>query len=264
VFPAALDPAQEDVVVTHPGLTYGGIVHAGFLRGPTILEVLRAIAKVYREAGLSYLRYKATPHIYHKVPSTDDLYALFRLKAVRYRCDLSAAIDLTSHWRLSKGRRSDLSKARRFGVQVELGARYLEPFWAILEENLASKYETRPTHTLAEIARLQSMFPEQIECVVGRIEDEEVAGVVLFRTSRVVHLQYAATTPKGNALGAQTAVMSHAIDRSQDWEARFFDFGMSNEREGQVLNEGLCRFKMSFGAGGVVYEFYELDLKRSS
>jgi hypothetical protein len=44
--------------------------------------------------------------------------------------------------------------------------------------------------------------------------------------------------------------------------ARYFDFGVSNEQGGQILNEGLYRFKMSFGAGGVVHEFYEVALMR--
>ncbi len=95
VFPAALDPVQEDVLMSHPGLTYGGVVHSGFLRGALMLEVLHAVAESYRAIGLRLLQYKAVPYIYHKAPATDDLYALFCLEAVRYRCDLSAAVDLT-------------------------------------------------------------------------------------------------------------------------------------------------------------------------
>src|SRR5919197_1305542 len=33
VLPAALDPADEETVVSHPGATYGGIVHDGTLQG---------------------------------------------------------------------------------------------------------------------------------------------------------------------------------------------------------------------------------------
>ncbi len=261
VLPAALDPTQEEVVVSHPGLTYGGLVHDGSLRGTMMLEALRAIARAYRGMSLRLLRYKAAPYIYHHVPSADALYALFRLGAVRYRCDLSATIDLTFRRRLSKLRRRDLSKARRSGVQVASDPCYLEPFWVILEENLAAKYDARPTHTLEEITRLQEAFPEKIKCMVGEVEDEVVAGVVLFHTPRVVHVQYAASTPDGNAVAAQTAVVEYAVEKSKDWRARYFDFGISTEGEGRMLNEGLHRFKGSFGAGGVAHEFYELDLR---
>ncbi len=262
VFPAALDPAREDLVVSHPGLTYGGIVHSGRLKGPMMIEALRTITEAYRAIGLRSLRCKAVPYIYHRIPSADDLYALFRLEAVRYRCDLAGTIDLSFPQKLRKRRRYDLNKARRVGVQVAFGPGYLEPFWAVLEERLAARHGTRPAHTLEEIIHLQSMFPEQIECVVGTLEDKVVAGVVLFRTPRAVHVQYSANTATHDARVAQTLVVEYAIEKSRAWGARYFDYGTSNECEGKVLNEGLHDFKTSFGAGGVVYEFYELELNR--
>ncbi len=229
-----------------------------------MLEVLQGISGVYRDMDLRYLRYKVVPYIYHVVPSTDDLYALFRLGAVRYRCDLSAAIDLDSRRKPSKLRLRDLGKARRSGVRVASGPRYLEPFWAVLEENLRVKYNTRPVHALEEITFLQSRFGEQIRCIVGIVGHRVVAGVVLFRTPRVAHVQYSASTAAGNSVGAPTAVMDYAMGKSTDLGARYFDFGHSNEQEGQVLNEGLYRFKTSLGAGGVAQEFYEMKLNTSS
>ncbi len=211
---------------------------------------------------LRYLRYKSIPYIYHVVPSTDDLYALFRLGAVRYRCDLSAAMDLDSRRKPSELRLRDLGKARKAGVRVVFGPRYLEPFWAVLEENLRIKYNTRPVHTLEEIKFLHSKFPEQIGCIVGIVGHRVVAGAVLFHSPRVAHVQYSASTAAGNSVGATTAVMDYAMGRSTDLGQRYFDFGISNEQEGQVLNEGLYQFKTSFGAGGVVHEFYEVDLER--
>jgi hypothetical protein len=153
--PAALHPRRADTVVSHPGLTYGGVVHKGALRGAVMLEVLQEICRMYREMDLRHLQYKAVPYIYHIVPSNDDLYALFRLGAVRYRCDLSAAIDLDSGRKPSKLRRMDLGKARRAGVSVAVGPEYLEPFWAVLEANLRTKHNTKPVHTLQEIKSLR-------------------------------------------------------------------------------------------------------------
>jgi hypothetical protein len=224
-----------------------------------MLEALHAVAESYRAIGLRLLHYEAVPHIYHKVPSTDDLYALSCLEAVRYRCDLSAAVDLTLRPKLRKDRRSDLNKARRSGVQVESWPSYLEPSWAVLEKNLGTKHGARPVHTLEEIIRLRGMFPEQIKCLVGTVEGEIVVGIVLFHTSQVVHIQYTATMGNYSA-AALTAVMDYGINKSKDWRARYFDFGTSNERGGKVLNEGLYEFKASFGASGVVHEFYELSL----
>lgn len=260
VFPAALDPANEDVAISHPGLTYGGVVHNGRLQGQAMIDALDAIAQTYRDMGIKSLRYRVVPRVYHRVPSDDDLYALFRLGAVRYRCDLSAALDLALPQSYSKLRLRDLKKARRAGVRTALGAEYLAPYWGVLEENLATRHSARPVHTLQEIELLQQRFPQQISCAVAMMEGEVVAGVVLFRTPKVVHVQYSASSPDGNAVGAQTAVMDYVIERSRHSSARYFDFGISNEDEGRSLNAGLYKFKTSFGAGGIVHEFYELDL----
>ena len=263
VFPAALHPQHTDTVVSHPGLTYGGVVHKGALRGAVMLEVLQDICRLYQEADLRWLRYKAIPHIYHTVPSGDDLYALFRLGAVRYRCDLSAAIDLDSRQKPSKLRLRDVGKARRTGLSVTFGPEYLEPFWTVLEANLKIRYNARPVHTLEEITYLQSRYPEQIRCVVGIVGNQVEAGVVLFQTPRVAHVQYSASTAEGNSFGASTAVIDYAMGKEIDFGRRYFDFGVSNEQAGRILNEGLYRFKASFGAGGVVQEFYELELNTS-
>jgi lipid II:glycine glycyltransferase (peptidoglycan interpeptide bridge formation enzyme) len=55
-------------------------------------------------------------------------------------------------------------------------------------------------------------------------------------------------------------VFEYAILGAADTGVRFFDFGISNENSGKVLNEGLYGFKSEFGCGGVVHEFYEIDL----
>jgi hypothetical protein len=263
VFPAALDPGREGYATSHPGLTYGGIIHAGSLRGEMMIEALQAIAKEYRAAGLRFLRYKAVPHIYHRVPSADDLYALFCLGAALCRCDLSATIDLPSRPRSSKLRRRDLNRARRSGVQIVFGSCYFEAFWPVLEENLTTKHRVSPVHTIEEIKRLQSIFPEQIECVVGKLNDEVVAGAVLFRTPQVIHAQYIGSTALSREVAAMTAVLEQAIVKSEEWGARYFDFGISTEDGGRRLNSGLQQFKTSFGAGGVTYEFYDLDLENA-
>ncbi|MGI8860441.1 MAG: hypothetical protein ACR2HO_09880 [Rubrobacteraceae bacterium] len=78
--------------------------------------------------------------------------------------------------------------------------------------------------------------------------------------ARVAHVQYSASNALGNAVAAQTVVMDYAIEKSGELRTRYFDFGISNERGGEVLNEGLYGFKAGFGAGGVVHEFYELGL----
>jgi Acetyltransferase (GNAT) domain len=264
LFPAALDPQDETRVVSHPGITYGGVLHAGRLRGERMIDALEAVRSFYVEQGFGALRYKAVPYIYHQAPSSDDAYALFRLGARAYRSDLSCAIDLRNRQGVSERRRRGLKRALKHRVQVEDGASFARAFWKILEENLASKYHTKPVHTVDEILLLHSLFPENIEFVAALYDGEVIAGVVLFASPYVVHLQYMASSSKGHDVCALDAVFDYCLKKAEARRARYFDFGISTEHDGQYLNAGLYEFKSEFGGGGVVHDFYELNLRSQS
>lgn len=260
VLPAAVDPMKDDRVTSHPGATYGGLIHAGALYGERMLEALRLIANHYAGSGFRSLTYKAVPHIYQRVPSHDDLYALFRLGATRSRCDLSCTVDLAHRRPLASRRKRGLKKAARGGVAVASGNEAVGELWPILEENLASRHGVRPVHTLAEIRELLERFPETIEVVCASADGELVAGTVLFKTGIVVHAQYIASSPQGMELNALDPLFEHCIVEAAGEGARYFDFGISTTDEGRTLNEGLHEFKVGFGGGGALYEWYELSL----
>jgi lipid II:glycine glycyltransferase (peptidoglycan interpeptide bridge formation enzyme) len=86
------------------------------------------------------------------------------------------------------------------------------------------------------------------------------AGIVLFRTAGVSHAQYTAASELAYEASALDAVFDASITEAAAQGARWFDFGVSTEQGGRMLNEGLHQFKSEFGGGGIVYEFYELAL----
>lgn len=261
LFPAAVDPSNPLRVVSHPGITYGGILHEGSLNGEKMLAALRLISNYYAVLGIETLRYKLVPHIYHKIPSADDSYSLFRIGATRYRCDLSCAIDLDQPIQPSQRRQRGLKKALKNGVKVEFGVEFVEQLWSILEDNLWQKYGLTPVHTIKEISLLHSLFPNNIQFAIAHIDDLIIAGVVLFSTNQVLHSQYIASSSLGHKLSALDAVFQSCIEKAKSENKRYFSFGISNENEGQYLNTGLHQFKSEFGAGGVVYDFYEISLE---
>jgi hypothetical protein len=261
LFPAAVDPSNSKRVVSHPGITYGGLLHAGGLLGEKTLVAFKLLRHYYAIHGFEALRYKVVPNIYHQVPSADDLYALFRMGAVRYRCDLSCAIDLLNRPASSKRRKRGLEKALKAGVQVQEGVDFITDFWKLLEDNLIQKIGALPVHTLNEILYLHSLFPNNIEFVVGLYENQVVAGIVLFFGDRVFRAQYIGSSNQGNKVCALDLVLEHCIKKAQSQSARFFDFGTSNQNEGQYLKASLYQFKSEFGGGGVVQEFYEMSLR---
>jgi hypothetical protein len=264
VLPAAVDRTDPQRVASHPGATYGGLVHDGSLSGAAMLEALTLVKETYGKRGFATLRYAPVPWIYQRRPSGDDLYALFRLGAERTRCDLSCAVALDDGPRLSSRRRRGLTKARREGVDVAEGPELVAELWAVVERNLAERHGARPVHSKDEMRLLVELFPEEIAVVVARHAGQVVAGVVLFETTRVSHAQYIASTEAGNGVGALDAVFDHCFTRAREQGRRYFDLGTSNRDAGVVLNDGLYDFKAQFGGGGVAYEFYDVDLRTAT
>ena len=261
VLPAAEHPEDPRCVVSHPGITYGGLLHQGKLRGQRMLDAFDAVKTYYKADGLEKLLYKPVPHIYHRALSQDDLYAMFRLQAARTRCDISCAIDLHNRLPISQRRKRALKKADKAGAQaVVADAGQIEELWQVLEENLMRKHGVTPVHSLAEITGLATRFPGNIEFVVGLLNDRVEAGVVLFRTPFTCHAQYIAASPCANEAALLDGVFEYSIGMAIEAGVRYFDFGISNEDQGRVLNQGLFSFKSEFGGGGVVHEFYEINL----
>jgi hypothetical protein len=260
VFPAAEATSNPGMVASHPGITYGGLVHDGKLAGNRMVEVLEAVVQHYAKEGYRGLLYKPLPYIYATVPSQDDLYALFRLGAQRVRCDLSCCIDLIARRSVSERRRRALKKAQA-GVKLANNPSLLGDLWSVVEQNLARKHNASPIHSFEEMVLLQERFPENIKVRCALINGIVEAGVVFFNSSRVWHAQYIAASEAAYQVSALDAVFDEAIVEALNCGARYFDFGTSNEDDGKVLNDGLYRFKSEFGGGGVAHEFFELTLK---
>lgn len=260
VFPAAQDPADPRVVTSHPGLTYGGLVHDGSLYGKSMVRVLGDIAGEYRSCGFTRLRYKAVPYVYQSAPAADDVYGLFQLGATRAGCDLAAVIDLARRGEIRADRRRARRRAEDAGVRVEHGWQNAVGFWQILEANLAGRHGAAPTHSRAEIQFLHERFPDEVVLVSAKAGAELLAGCLFFATKFVLQGQYLAATSRGRALHATDPAIEHGVQLARDRGCRYVSFGTSTYDRGARLNESQYDFKSSFGARGVTHEHYELAL----
>ncbi len=245
--------------ITHGGLTFGGLVSDGRMRTPLMLDVFTGLRESLAEAGFEKLVYKAVPHIYHRHPAEEDLYALSRNGAKLVRRDASSAIDNRDRLAFSKGRRWGVKQARRHGVTVQESTDF-ETFMRIEERLLREKYGARPTHSPGELDMLATRFPESIRLFAAYHGEKMVAGVVVYSSDVVAHAQYIAATDEGKDVSALDLVLEHVITR-EFADRRYFDFGISTEDEGRFLNIPLIENKEGFGARTVVYDFYEVDLR---
>lgn len=246
-----------DSVVSHGGLTYGGLVVDDRMTAATILSIFLVLLEHFRAAGVRRFVYKTVPSIYHRAPTEEDAYALFRLDARLIRRDVLSVIDQTSRIPIQERRRRGAKKAAARGMIVS-ESREWQAFWDLLSSRLGEKYDTRPVHTADEIRLLADRFPDNIRLFACHSGGAMMAGVVMYDTGRVAHAQYIAASEEGRRTGAQDLLFGTLIDRFKN--RRWFDFGISNEQNGRYLNEGLVAYKEGFGARTVVHDFYEVVL----
>jgi hypothetical protein len=255
LFPANRSGAD---VHSHQGLTYGGVLSCEHMTTPLMLDVLAAIIAHLRSIDCRNLFYKTIPAIYHRVPADEDRYALFLANAALYRRDVLSVVQAPPAITPQARRRRGAAKASKLGVAVAQSDDWAG-YWTLLSEHLAQRFGVPPVHNLAEIDGLRRRFPDNIRLHVASLDQDILAGTVVFESARVAHVQYIASSERGRDLGALDKLFLHLLDETYAAKA-FFDFGSSNERDGRVLNRGLIEQKEGFGARAVVHDFYRLEL----
>ena len=257
----AVMPANrvDDTVVSHGGLTFGGIISDERMTTILMLDVFSVLMKELRARGFKKLIYKAIPHIYHLLPAEEDLYALFRHNARLFRRDVSSTIIACRRLELARNRRRALQHAKSEGLKVARTQEFSR-FMAIAETNLQERHGVRPVHTAAEMQLLADRFPENIKLYAVHLQDEMLGGVIIYETGNVAHGQYRHATEKGMSMGALDCVMDVLLNEVYP-DKPYIDFGISTVDNGRTLNIDLIQNKESYGARATVYDFYELSLE---
>lgn len=248
-------------LISHEGLTYGGFVTDQRMTVETMLDLFAAAARHLREAGVTTLIYRSVPHIYHRSPAEEDLYALFIYGAELYRRDVLSVLNYGAdfawedrwRWRMRKA-----GKALRAGFEVRTSDEY-DRFWPLLTTNLDRRHGVRPVHSLREIELLARRFPERIQLFGLYRGDSLEAGAITYLSETVCHAQYSASSDQAREVRGLDLVFAHIIDVFRG-RVRFFDFGISTEEDGRSMNEGLLAYKQRFGARAVMHDFYRLAL----
>ncbi len=244
---------------SHQGLTFGGLLlptaHVG---GEKVLEIFEAIKSYLKSKGINTLIYKPSPHIYHSYPSEEDLYAVFRQNGVLISSGLSSSIEVASRIRFNENSRRGVKSASASGITVGKSDRW-EEYWSILQDTLYSCHNTLPVHTVEEIKHLNSLFPENILLYTAQSHDIIEAGVVMYVSKNVAHAQYIAASASGKEKKALPLLFDWLINK-EFIAKKYFDFGISTEDNGAMLNQGLISQKEGFGGRGVVYNSYKVNI----
>lgn len=256
LLPATLQPTG---LISHAGLTYGGLITDHRATAADVCELFILLNDYLRQEGIGHVVYRPTPHIYHRLPAEEDLYALTQVCHARLTArDISSAIIREPRLPFTESRRSGLRKATAAGMIVGESSDY-EGFWKILTDNLLQRHRTRPVHSIEEILLLKSRFPDNIRLFTAELNGKTVGGTVVYETSQVVHTQYIAASEEGKRLGALDLLFDHLVHNVHA-DAACIDFGKSTAGDSCDLNSRLIFQKEGFGARAVCYDTYEWDI----
>jgi len=251
---------REDVLVSHGGLTYGGFITSARMKQHLMDECFTALLAYAREHGIAKIIYKTIPHIYHEQPAEEDRYSLFRNHASIEKVEAATVVNLLQPLKMPKGRKAQISRAKREGVEVMemTSPEDFDRFIALENEVLAEHHGAKAVHTGAELALLHSRFPTQVR-LFGALKDGQLlAGTVTFEYHQVVHTQYLAANHTARQIGALDLVIHTLLERCKA-DKRWLDFGISTEEGGWALNEGLIAQKEGFGGRTNVYTTFSLN-----
>lgn len=250
--------AASGSLVSHGGLTYGGLIVDDSQGAIEVLSMMEAVLDHARAQGFGTFHYKTIPSMYHRSPCEEDRYALFRLGGTLSRRDVLSVVAQSPRLPFQSRRARGARSAQKAGVTLIEETDYA-PFWEVLSQNLRARFGVDPVHSLDEITLLAKRFPANIRLFVARVDARCVAGVVVYESSNVAHVQYISANDEGrntHALDALFAWLLNEVYASKP----FFDFGISNEQQGRVVNEGLLAQKQGFGARTLVHDYYTIDL----
>ncbi len=252
---------ERNVLFSHGGLTFGGFVADEKMKQHIMNDCFAVLRQYMKENGLNRVVYKLIPHIYHRQPCEEDKYCLKKSGGKLDKIEVSTVINLKNILKMSKGRKAQVSRARREGVVIcELYKNEdFERFISLENDVLRERYHTKAVHTGKELKMLHDYFPQNIHLFGALYNQELIAGTVIYEYENVIHTQYMAANKTAREIGALDLTVNTIMDNYKD-NKLWLDFGISTENSGEYLNEGLAAQKEGFGGRTNVYETWSMEI----
>lgn len=264
VFPAVINIWNgKNTLYSHKGATFGGFVHSeevGVADAYALVGNLITYAKNIRAERIIIT---LPPTIYNRRLSNYIDFALIKNGFTYLKREVSSILHIEKNLELSINKfkptnRTAFRRAMKLGVQIR-DSNDFERFYEILKKNLKIRHNVNPTHTLNELQKIKSLFPDKIHLYGAYVNSEMIAGVVLFDCNTDVSIAfYISHDESKQQYRGVNILFYHIIKRSIEDGFKYLDFGIFTVN--MEPNFGLARFKESFGASGVFRDTLILDL----
>jgi hypothetical protein len=259
----AILPANKkgNLVYSHQGLTYGGLVYLSRLKAAKIELILDEILFFLKESNINTFYYRPIPDFYFSDGNKEMDFFLVKRGAVLERKEMNLAVNLTVPLKISKSKMKHFRRIENLDLDI-IEDENFDSFWKeILEPRLEEKFNVKPVHSKEEIEILRSKFPKNIRQYSAYRNDEIIAGITIFETKNVVKSQYGATSKKGEEFRALDFLFINLIHKYKRKGKQFFDMGIVGEENDSGYNHGLLTQKEELGCTVYNQDFYKIEIK---
>lgn len=267
---AAEEPGNPQIVISHPGTTFAGIIVNRKLSIKSMEEVVNIIMKYYEERFESVI-VRMRPDFFAVQPFGELDYFLQKRGYCYCMTGLSNVIDISGiqdegdiFALYDSAKRNQVRKVLRdsqfvFNDQNEIR----QDVWQNMNRILAEKHHTHSTHTFEEMHELMDRVPDHISAYhVDHVNGEYGAFALIYRLKNVFHTQYLDTNYQYTGQYPNLLLIHNLMRIAREDGYSKFSFGVSTEERGEVLNYGLYNYKAGYGGGSILQGEYQWTCRK--
>ena len=249
---------EGEQVYSYRGLTYSGWIFRKGLEQAELHAILEKGLSYLKEKGKKVLFLNPVPEFFCSESQSNYFQFLTLLGGKILKTRDFYFTRLPFHIQ-DRGKRWGRKKAQKNRILIRQSSN-LDEFWnQVLIPCLHERHQSQPIHSLEEIQLLKSRFPSQIALWVATVDEQMIAGTILFLIGNVVHCQYIASTEMGRKLRALDLLFPQLMEEVFA-EKSGFSLGTAVLPETGLPDIGLIHWKESFGAKPIAVPYFRFDL----
>lgn len=264
VLPAAvIERDGKKIFNSHQGASFGGFVYKDSLSIRQAFDLTEALIDFTKQDKFNRLHVTHSPFVYQKRYNNYFDFAFIQNGFQYLKREVSSIVPLPSNenelFNLFKPEtRTSTRRAIKMGVEIRKSEDY-KTYYDILKNNLNMRHNVQPAHTLDELKQLRNIYPDEIELLGAYVKDQMIAGVVNFYCNeKVVLVFYISHNPEFQQYRGVNLLFYETMKRAIEKRINYLDFGLFTVN--MEPNWGLGKFKESFGARGILRDYFYLDL----
>nr|WP_321230287.1 FemAB family protein [uncultured Psychroserpens sp.] len=258
IFPANI---SKEIVYSHQGLTYGGLVIENDINANQKEAVYGAVLAFYKAEKFKSLIVKPLPSFYDfQILKLENFWQTQKNSSV-IKQNMILAIDYNSNYKIHKTKLKRYKKMESNGFTIKEGRPEFEKFWnTILIKRLEEKHNSKPVHSLLEIQYLHDKFEHEIFQYNIYQNENLLAGITVFKKGLVVKSQYGIASVEGEKLNALDVLFVHLIKTYKDEDMQFFSMGTVNDDSKLGYSEGMLKQKQELGCSTYFQDIINVEL----